>query len=250
MITLNNTLITPTIFPDKTSQVWKIPSEALKSDVNLIEWVFESEAEFIHVAQLVHLIKNISGALLTLSIPYFPYARQDKEISNQSTFALRTFCCLLKTLGVHNIITQDIHSDVAKEYLPNLVSKFPQETVNVVLKKVLPRVIVFPDKGARTRYKDKFPFPSVTILKERDQSTGHLKIVGIEGNVDLLKGAKVLMIDDLCDGGMTFILAAQYLKTLDINEVSLYTTHGVYSKGVQVLKDAGIKRVFNRNGEV
>jgi len=248
MITLNNTIVTPTIFPDKTSQVWKIPSESFDSGGCKIEWVFESEAEFIHLAQLVHLVKG--GPPIILSIPYFPYARQDKHVSNESTFALRTFCCLLKTLSVDKIITQDIHSDVAKEYLPNLVSKFPQETVNVVLKKVLPRVIVFPDKGARTRYKDKFPFPSVTILKERDQSTGHLKITGIEGDVDLLKGAKVLMIDDLCDGGMTFILAAQYLKTLDINEVSLYTTHGVYSKGVQVLKDAGIKRVFNRNGEV
>lgn len=250
MITLNGTPITPTIFPDKTSQVWKIPTNILSLTVNLIEWTFESESEFIHLAQLVDLLNATNGVPIGLYIPYFPYARQDKEVSNTSTFALRTFCKLLKTLDVNVIHTQDIHSDITKEYLPNLVSNFPQKTVDAVLKKVLPRVVVFPDKGAKNRYKDKFPFASVTILKERDQLTGHLKIVGIEGDTDLLKGANVLMIDDLCDGGMTFILAARYLKTLDINDVSLYTTHGIYSKGVQVLKDAGIKRVFNHKGEV
>jgi len=57
MIYLNGQPIEVTIFPDKTSQVWKIP-EHFFSYKNEITWEFESESEFIHLAQLVALLKT------------------------------------------------------------------------------------------------------------------------------------------------------------------------------------------------
>ena len=49
---------------------------------------------------------------------------------------------------------------------------------------------------------------------------------------------------------MTFKLTAEKLLTCGANSVSLYTTHGIYSKGIQTLRDSGISRIFNRKGEV
>lgn len=94
-------VVTPTIFPDGTSQVWKLkfnnrdPNKTAFS----IQWNFESEAEFIHLAQLVTLLSQ-HGYVHNLYIPYFPYARQDKAISNSLTFSRNVFLNLLDNLNI------------------------------------------------------------------------------------------------------------------------------------------------------
>ena len=62
MITLNGKPITPTIFPDKTSQVWKVFQEdslSLHAPELKVVWTFENEAELIHLAQLKMLLDNV-----------------------------------------------------------------------------------------------------------------------------------------------------------------------------------------------
>ena len=252
MIKLNDVIVTPTIFPDKTSQVWKIDISILKNNVNMIAWQFENENEFLHVAQLKKLVNNLRpNARTILNIPYFPYARQDHVVSNATTFALRSFLELLNTLRFNGIFTVDLHSNIPFEYLDNLTNVYPHEAIKNAIDSFQPDLIVFPDKGAQMRYAHRFTLPHISIHKERDQLTGYLTIKGIINNDNIiLSGKKCLIVDDLCDGGGTFILAAQELFNADVKEVGLYTTHGIYSKGVQVLKDNLISRVFNLNGEV
>lgn len=251
MIKLNQTIITPTIFPDKTSQIWKLDTKILNNVVNCITWEFENESEFMQVAQLANLLRTISSARMTLNVPYFPYARQDKPISNESTFALRTFCMMLKQLDFNMIVTQDLHSNIAFEYLDNLTSNFPADFINDTLNTVKPDFIVYPDKGAKARYSSKIKFPSITIIKERNQITGDLKFVCVENPEGLeLQGSKCLIVDDLCDAGGTFILATKELHNLGVKSVNLYTTHGLYTKGLTQLRESGIIRIFNRLGEV
>lgn len=60
MIKLNNFTVTPTIFPDKTSQVWKILDEVLEAVPYKVTWEFESEAELIQVCQLGELLGGIA----------------------------------------------------------------------------------------------------------------------------------------------------------------------------------------------
>jgi ribose-phosphate pyrophosphokinase len=59
------------------------------------------------------------------------------------------------------------------------------------------------------------------------------------------------MVDDICDGGMTFIKIAEALTTqYNIKELSLYVSHGLFTKGTEVLRQAGIQRIFTLYGEV
>ena len=96
MIKLNGHLVTPTIFPDKTSQVWKIPKSHFNKKENVITWEFENEGEFMHLAQLKVLLDiDYFSSKVVLDMPYLPYARQDKDITNESTFALYPFALLL-----------------------------------------------------------------------------------------------------------------------------------------------------------
>ena len=63
-----------------------------------------------------------------------------------------------------------------------------------------------------------------------------------------------MMVDDICDGGGTFCWTASELKKYKPMSVALYVTHGIFSKGVDCLFDAGIHRVVTTdsffNGEL
>ena len=65
MIKLNGHIITPTIFPDKTSQVWKLEQDWFFPTNNVITWEFENEAEFMQLAQLNDLVQATCGSAAT-----------------------------------------------------------------------------------------------------------------------------------------------------------------------------------------
>ena len=63
-------------------------------------------------------------------------------------------------------------------------------------------------------------------------------------------GKKVLIVDDICDRGGTFIGLTKILKQMGCSSVGLYTTHGIYSGGVDIIKDSGIDEIYNKDGIV
>lgn len=245
MILLNGVEIKPTIFPDKTSQIWKL-DESLFRKVNIVDWLFENESELIHVMQLGDLLYTYSDVRI-LAIPYLPYGRQDKTISNESTFALRTFCKILQTSEYTHIRTVDAHSSLCESFGIENIS--PNPTISNYIELLKPDVICFPDKGASQRGYTTEGLTTIHLDKKRNQLTGEIEGLEYLGDIDLTDRS-ILIVDDLCDGGRTFIEAAKILKTLNVKNVDLYTTHGIYSKGIQYLKDNGIGRIFNLNGEV
>lgn len=239
MITLNGYKITPTIFPDKTSQVWNIPAEIIEQDQYKIEWSFENEAEIVHLLQLAQLVKA------HLYIEYLPYARQDKEVSNSTTFALQTFIKIIQTGDFCSVSVLDPHSThlLPKDW--HIVK--PENKIQKIIERLQCKVC-YPDKGAAKRYKlHTLNHPPVIAEKVRNQQTGAIE--GMKLDHDTVCG-DYLIVDDICDGGRTFTEAANLLYKAGANSVYLYTTHGIYSKGTEVLKEAGIKLIFNYKGEV
>ena len=111
--------------------------------------------------------------------------------------------------------------------------------------------LVYPDKGACDRFTTDYKFPSwhktaepVVLSKKRELSTG--KILGMQiesGNV----GECCVIVDDLCDGGATFIGAAKCLREAGAKFVGLVVAHGIFSKGLDVLFDNGIDHIHTSN---
>jgi ribose-phosphate pyrophosphokinase len=233
------------IFPDKTSQVWKLPQEVLGNIHPLspkyeykITWHFESEAEIMHIFQLFDLLR-ITGKVVELFIPYFPYARQDKAISNETTFAQNSF--FTHVLAGHPVTVFDIHnpSICATNNIYNIT---PEKFIVKSMIDAKTDLICYPDKGAAKRYTELADF--IVADKVRDQLTG--KITGhelLESNHSL-EGKTILVVDDLCDGGATFISVCKMLKEKGASNVDLYVSHGVFSNGVHVLKHAGIRNIY------
>ena len=239
-----------TKFPDGTSQVWKL-EDAPDFDPNIDEavilWLFENEGELMHVLQLANLVqKHLDVPDCVLRVPYLPYGRQDKEIDNSLSFALTTFKEVLYQANICRIETFDAHSKsdmVYEDSVMPTVEEFHQS----ILSQDIHNAICFPDKGAMIRYAKSFTgLPTVHCEKVRDQLTGQILGLKVVGEFDVT-GMNVLVIDDICDGGMTFIKVAEALKPFNPKQIDLAVSHGLFSKGQQVLLDAGITNIYTTN---
>ncbi len=252
MIKLNDEPINITHFPDGTSQVWKLPEELLKADnIASIYWNFEHEGEFMHLAQLKTLLDSY-GRVCYLHINFLPYARQDKEVSNSTTFALRTFTGLLNSLRFEGITIMDPHSEVATDNITKAFAIYSFEQLKKTLEITKSNTVCYPDNGAKIKYEIVYRhvFQDLDKLygeKTRDQLTGYIKEYKLNGDPT---GKSVLIVDDIIDGGGTFRMLSELLYNKGALEVNLFASHGVFSKGLKPLKDAGIKRIFTKDGEV
>lgn len=239
-----------TIFPDQTSQIWRLPEEIFKCSHDTIKiiWEFENETEIIQLLQLALLLSFKRVNTTDLYIPYLPYGRQDKLIKNDATFALHAFLDILCKSNLFRIIyTLDAHNI---KIIEGRITSLPViNFIKYAIDKCQPRLICFPDEGASKRGYNIFGKPYFCLSKKRNQQTGD--IIGMELESDLynLKDKDILLVDDICDGGRTFISAAEILYNEGAKNVYLYVTHGIFSKGIKVLFDAGIKRIFTRKGE-
>lgn len=248
MISLNNEIINITKFPDGTSQIWKLPEGPLTYDAAFITWKFEHEAEVIYLCQLKQLLdKYITKC--SLKIIYLPYARQDKKVDNYSTFALHTFSKILNSLNFTEIEIVDPHSEVATELIKKSHATFPvEEVLNTIDILGNGTLVCYPDKGAKDKYLKIYQNISYIYCdKVRDQLTGEIKNISVTGDVT---NKKLLIVDDICDGGATFKILASDLLAKGASEVNLFVTYGLFSKGTKTLFDSGINRIFTRDGEV
>lgn len=248
MIYLNGQPVNTTLFPDNTSQVWQIPDYIIKETnwVHIV-WEFSNEGEFLHLAQLKDLLDE-SQIGCALKIKYLPYGRQDKHVSNTTTFGLRTFANLLNKLHFSEINIVDPHSSVALDLIHNSKAKYPTEEVDNVYELTKADVICYPDKGAKDKYLPLYDYPSIHAEKIRDQSTGEITSMKIP--YAQVKDKTILICDDICDGGTTFTKLTELLIASGAKQVNLFVTHGIFSKGLRVLYDSGIKRIFTIDGEI
>ena len=247
MITINGYQIKPTIFPDGTSQIWKLPEELFRAELTQFVWNFEHEREIIDLCSAVLLLQTPFPK--TLHMPYLPYARQDKGISNESTFNLEVLAGIINQLDFDKVTAVDAHNPKACRTMFYNFENIPVTNIHQqVLSVFQPDTIAFPDLGALDRYGGSFHGDTMIFDKKRDQATGNIvghKISG--GSYD--QPFRVLIVDDLCDGGATFISVAKAIHE-EINpstEVGLYITHGIFSRGREHLLNNGISKIFTTN---
>lgn len=170
-----------------------------------------------------------------LEMKYIPYARQDRICNNGEALSIKVFADLINAQNYLIVYVFDPHSDVAPALINNCYT-IPRHN----LLKEIPREkyssLISPDVGASKKcFEDAkvLNLPLVQANKRRDLSTGQLS--GFEVYADTLEG-DVLITDDICDGGGTFIGLATLLKEKGAKSVDLFITHGIFSKGFDVFK--------------
>jgi ribose-phosphate pyrophosphokinase len=189
---------------------------------------------------------------ISLYVPYFLGARSDRKFSDGGVNYLKEVICpIINSQNFHSVTVLDPHSDVLEACINNYKSNKPLH-INF-LQDALRNIdntndahnricLISPDAGA---YKKVFDVAKmfgiqnvVTASKVRDIKTG--QILRTEINLgDELKNPqmKFMIIDDICDGGRTFIELSKAIKEqLPNAEIYLVVTHGIFSAGLDVLK--------------
>lgn len=254
MININGFTLSVTRFPDKTSQVWKQSEallSALKDDVLRIHWEFEDEYELTQIMQLLYFaqktkIKIPVNQKVIWDIPYLPYARQDKDIMNTSCWALHFLCeCVIGNSELH---TFDVHNPAFFDKYPNikLVNTLPAQNITDIVEREGIDLLLLPDKGAAARYSQLSAKEFIVADKTREESTGRITGIVVP---PFNKGASILAVDDLCDGGRTFIELAKAIEQYEPAKLILYVSHGIFSQGLEALA-SHYDQIYTRKGRV
>lgn len=241
-----------------------MPNELLLDPIIVITWNFEHEGEFFHLIQLIDLLRSndhniVNGREIRMYIPYMPYARQDKQVSNDATFAGLTFAELLSMLNVNEISTVDVHNPKIYKGLVNFKNYPVDYIINDIIKNEKINIVVFPDKSARTRYETDVIkcFPNIEILhgeKVRNQATGNIESLSLVGSMSWALGKSVgkpfryLVVDDICDGGASPIRTAQGLNLQPNDYLIGYFSHCLCTKGTDIIREAGYSKLYDYRG--
>jgi ribose-phosphate pyrophosphokinase len=216
----------------------------------MVEATIRSSNELMQLILVKDALKeeflNISTGL---QLMYLPYARQDRVCNTGEAFSARVFASMLDAMEFNVIITADVHSNVI---LSHITTPVIQLTVNDIFKlkyqPLMPdMVLVAPDKGSYDKVKglaEMLGVPFISASKVRKD--GNISIE-LNGTTVTIEGKNLLIVDDICDGGGTFISLSKLLKYKAPKTINLYVTHGIFSKGLRPLREAGIDRIYTTN---
>ena len=246
MIKINGTVVEKKSFPDGTLLV-KAP-EITKgwTDVTFC-WLYENDSELF---MLQSLADKYEDYITRLVLPYIPHARMDRVKNEEDVFTLKTFCKIINSMCFKEVIVFDPHSDVSTALLDKVKVLPNLPLVNVcrdaAIKDNDDMVFFYPDAGAAKRYS--IPDEIYTYgIKTRNWETGKIENLVI-AEPKVVKDKDVIIVDDICSYGGTFVRAAAALKEAGAREIILVVSHCEKNifKG-KVFEDSNIDLVVTSN---
>lgn len=180
-----------------------------------------------------------------LMIPCFPGARQDRlNPEGDYLFTAKTVANLINQRAFERVTVIDPHSDVVPALVDRCRVVRPHDFMKIPEGKY--SAVISPDGGAEKRALGVAKALGVTMFhawKTRDVKTGAINGFGLEPMVSLKWPPPALVVDDICDGGGTFLGLAKILAQREI-KAHLYVTHGLFSQGTGKLLEAYSGHVY------
>ena len=182
----------------------------------------------------VDALKRSGTKHISAFIPYLPYARQDRVMVPGEPLSIKVMCDLLNTCDFEKVYVFDVHSEVSLALLNNCELITNYSLVKHVTKEHNNFLLVSPDAGALKKiYKVaqaiNYTDDIVLCNKLRDVSNGNIKQITVDQHD--LGGKDCFIVDDICDGGATFIGVAKALKERNAGKIFLIVSHGIFSHG-------------------
>ncbi|MGQ0840763.1 ribose-phosphate diphosphokinase [Actinokineospora sp.] len=184
---------------------------------------------------MVDALKRASAKRITVIMPFYPYARQDKKHKGREPISARLIADLFKVAGADRIMTVDLHTAQIQGFFDGPVDHlFAQSLLARYIKDHYPAeniTVVSPDAG-RTKLAEKWAddlggTPIAFIHKTRDPLRPNEVVANrVVGEV---KGRLCVVIDDMVDTGGTIVKAIQQLLGEGASGVVMAATHGVLS---------------------
>ena len=212
-------------FPDGECYT-RINVEKLDDDVAIVQNTFP-DGNLVEMLLLQDAARRLGAKSITLVIPYFGYARQDRVFKPGEPESAKIMCKILD-MNCDRVITVDIHKESVLDNFscPHKDLKAAKCIADYFAGKGID-IVMSPDIGAAGRAKEVggyMKLPSDHLNKTRLSGTE----VKIEPATADIKGKKVLIVDDMISTGGTIIAASAALREAGAEAVYVACTHGLF----------------------
>ena len=204
--------------------VFVIQSTSYPTNDNLMELLICTDA-----------LRRASAKRITAVIPYFGYARQDRNPGPRTPISAKLVANLITTAGADRVLTMDLHAgqiqgffDIPTDNLwaaPVMAADIKDRHTNKEL------MVVSPDVGGVVRARSlakRLDNAPLAIVDKRRERAGESEVMNIIGDVS---GRCCILVDDIVDSAGTLCNAAAALKQQGATDVVAYCSHGVLSGG-------------------
>lgn len=199
---------------------------------------------------IVDALKRASANSITVVMPYYGYARQDRKAKGRDPITAKLVANLLTVAGATRILTVDLHAEQIQGFFDIPVDNLQSFPVFVeALRKyetldTEKTVVVSPDVGAVKRARkiaEKLRIP-MAILDKRRPKDNVAEVLNVIGEVN---GMTAVMFDDIIDTARTLIAGVQILKDHGAKRVIACATHGVFSnESLKIIDESPIDKVY------
>ena len=200
-------------------------------DVFLIQSTHTPSENLMELLLMVDAARRASAHYVTVVIPYFGYARQDRKDKPRVPIGAKLVANLLSAAGADRLMTMDLHAGQIQGFFDFPVDHLEGNSIFVPYIKALNLenlVIASPDVGgvARARNFAKHFNAEMVICDKQRKRANEVASMTLIGDV---KGANVILVDDLIDTGGTLCKASQLLLDKGAVSVRAVCTHAVMS---------------------
>jgi ribose-phosphate pyrophosphokinase len=181
---------------------------------------------------MVDALKRASAERISVVIPYFGYARQDRRPrSSRVPITAKVVANLLETVGVERVLTMDLHADQIQGFFDIPVDNIYASPVllgDLRAKNYEDLLVVSPDVGGvvRARALAKQLGCDMAIIDKRRPKPNVSEVMHVIGDID---GRNCVIMDDMIDTAGTLVKAAEVLKERGAKHVYAYCTHPIFS---------------------
>lgn len=209
---------------------------------------FDGSEDIVILMLLVNAIKRNGFILGDLHMDYVPWGRQDRITQANEPLSIEAFADFINSFEFKNVYTIDAHSPVTIALIKNC-EEAPQH--RLYLKYFLDftdHYLISPDGGALKKIRKCITDTTIDVVecsKSRDIRTGNITETKVY--CDDFYGKPCIIVDDICDGGRTFIEIAKVLRKRNAGKIILYVTHGLFTKGLSVF-DNLIDNIYTKEG--
>ncbi len=212
---------------------------------------FPANQHIMELLLIIDALKRSSAGRITAVIPYFAYARQDRQDKPRTPVSARLLADLITVAGANRVVTIDLHSpqiqgffDIPVDHLSALPVLYDYIKKNLILENP---IVVSPDAGGveRARQLANRLGCGIAIIYKRRPEPNKAEVLDVVGDIE---GKEAIIIDDLIDTAGTMVAAANMLINRGAKRVLACATHGVLSgPAVERLTNSPIEQVIITN---
>ena len=207
---------------------------------------------YMEILIALDAFKRASAEEITVVMPYYGYARQDRKARARLPITAKLMADLLSAAGADRVVTVDLHAPQIQGFFDIPIDDLSATSLigQYLRKKEFKDdiVIVSPDHGGATRARkiaDSVPGSTIAIIDKRRTSPNVAESVNLIGNVE---NKIAIIVDDIVDTAGSMLGGVDMLFTNGAKEVYAATTHAVLSDpALERIRQSKIKELLVTN---